>query len=1320
MCTVEKMLIKGIRSFSPDNQTVIEFFKPLTLIVGANGAGKTTVIECLKQACTGELPPNTRSGQSFIHDPKIAHETEVKALIKLRFTTSTGTPVVVLRSFQLTQKKTNMQFKTLDSTLQTINKETNAKEAVTYRCADIDKMVPSLMGVSKAVLENVIFVHQEESNWPLAEGRVLKDKFDDIFSATKYTKALEALRKLRSEKQAEVKLMRVQLETLKSHRDQALKLKKDIADGQGRAVAFEEQMRDLETQIQMKQEAMHAADQRINAIIEVCQGYDALQARHDMLVRQTQDNLNKLKEGDMEETDAELEDWVSKFDSQCRDSKFELDEIARKINNARIEKESMNDKYQRDCLAHGRMAAEAAAHTTNCSELQRFMGHCAAVLGLPAPAPPAGGAIVPAAVTFKQDVEGKRRLLEAQLKDVKTQSRAKDANASEQIDRISQAMSRTTESMRLKREQITKNERTMQALETESSLLMVNMTLVNDAHERVAECEARLRSKQAEVSRSGVEEVVAQERMAIQEIQGRISALRQERERLAFASDSSMKLRIKRQELAGKEEALAAFLTRWRPKLLMLLRTSELPSEGRLKDEADKALVARRSELVAKGKELTDAQAAQAAAQGALGSARSQLFQAEAQLSSLKSQVRQGMQQALEGVIEEGAFEVKVQEVKKDCESLGDRVANARGMLTVMQVQQRDIRDGDACPTCRRRFQSNEEKQQVLALITEDLEMLPSRLAFHIAELERHRQQMEALQALQPQWLKMTDLAVEVPALRERMQSQEARLQELTDRVAELQEEYAAMDHEVQESSKVMTEAAWQVDRLWRDVQDIRRQVGSAENSIGSQAVGSGRTVADVDQELEREEEERTSHERARDDAMRKQTRLKDDLLAISADVGNAKAECARVAENFLKRNEMEAKLKQLTQDNAELTQAVEALQAQQQPQAAQREALVREREATRQQATQSETEAETKLREVQQLQDQLQTKLRPVEEYVAKGRAQDLQRANDALAQLKRHMDDNQQLIQDLEKDKTSRQEQHSEMDSIRRDAMEVLEFRRSRAAAEQAARQLKEMKEQVAQLGDRAALSRQHEALTGERDGLRRRQDMLRGQVAAIRQALQSSTRELEAPQYQMIEAKFNEARIRLKTLEYANEDLDKYHKALEKALLMYHTGKMSDINKIIKELWQKTYRGQDIDYIQVKADAEGTGARSYNYRVVMYSGGAELEMRGRCSAGQKVLACLIIRLALAETFCLNCGILALDEPTTNLDADNSESLADALKSIMMARRDQQNFQLIVITHDENFANKIGTRDNTDYMWRITKDEKQHTKVEAEAVAS
>ena len=39
--SIDKMSIRGIRSFSPAETQVIEFFKPLTLIVGKNGSGKT-------------------------------------------------------------------------------------------------------------------------------------------------------------------------------------------------------------------------------------------------------------------------------------------------------------------------------------------------------------------------------------------------------------------------------------------------------------------------------------------------------------------------------------------------------------------------------------------------------------------------------------------------------------------------------------------------------------------------------------------------------------------------------------------------------------------------------------------------------------------------------------------------------------------------------------------------------------------------------------------------------------------------------------------------------------------------------------------------------------------------------------------------------------------------------------------------------------------------------------------------------------------------------------------------------------------------------
>lgn len=117
MATLDKLAIRGIRSFDDKHISVIQFFNPVTVIVGHNGSGKTTIIECLKYATTGDQPPNTRGG-AFVHDPKMANEKEVKAQVKLRFNAANGTKMLAVRNLSVTAKKTTgLTMKTLESIL---------------------------------------------------------------------------------------------------------------------------------------------------------------------------------------------------------------------------------------------------------------------------------------------------------------------------------------------------------------------------------------------------------------------------------------------------------------------------------------------------------------------------------------------------------------------------------------------------------------------------------------------------------------------------------------------------------------------------------------------------------------------------------------------------------------------------------------------------------------------------------------------------------------------------------------------------------------------------------------------------------------------------------------------------------------------------------------------------------------------------------------------------------------------------------------------------------------------------------------------------
>lgn len=143
------------------------------------------------------------------------------AQIKLSFNSTSDAKMVCTRSIQLTVRKSVRQQKSLEGQLLVVRN--GERSTISSRCAELDLVMPQYLGVSKAVLEYVIFCHQDESLWPMSEPSVLKKRFDEIFEALKYTRAIDNIKALRKKQNEELTKQRVLLEQYRIDKDRGEK-----------------------------------------------------------------------------------------------------------------------------------------------------------------------------------------------------------------------------------------------------------------------------------------------------------------------------------------------------------------------------------------------------------------------------------------------------------------------------------------------------------------------------------------------------------------------------------------------------------------------------------------------------------------------------------------------------------------------------------------------------------------------------------------------------------------------------------------------------------------------------------------------------------------------------------------------------------------------------------------------------------------------------------------------------------------------------------------------------------------------------------------
>ncbi|XWS13350.1 hypothetical protein CRYUN_Cryun36dG0030200 [Craigia yunnanensis] len=1207
-----------------------------------------------------------------------------------------------------------MEYKAIESVLQTINPHTGEKVCLSYRCADMDREIPALMGVSKAILENVIFVHQDEANWPLQDPSTLKKKFDDIFSATRYTKALEVIKKLHKDQAQEIKAYKLKLEHLQTLKDAAYNLRESIAQDQEKTESLKSQIQDLEKNVDNVDAKIYNAEATLKDLRKLEDQKSAKTAERSTLFKEQQRQYAALAE-ENEDTDEELMEWKTKFDERI----MLLDNKIQKMESNQQDLNNESSAYQRKLERYigeiGKLQRDAEYLVVSKDERDSAIQRLYAQLNLGSiPNSPFSDEV---ALRLTNQIEVRLMELDKDLDEKKKSNETKLKTAWDcymsSNDRWNSAEAQKKAKLEIKSSILKRLEE--KKSDRDSLELKISDVNLSRLDEREKNMQIEMDRKKKQLDERNFDSNIQQKQHEVYAIDQKIKVLGLERDIIAGDAEERMMLSINKRELENKKKQHKKIIDEYKNKIREVLK-GRIPPDKDLKREITQAIRAVQMEYDELSTKSSEAEKEVNMLQMKIDEINNNLSK---HLKDMDSRKR--FLEARLNSLDQQSFTIdsypKVLETAKEKKDIHKSKYNiADGMRQMFDPFERVARAHHVCPCCERPFSAEEEddfvkKQRVKAASSAEHMKV---LAVESSNSESHFQHLDKLRMVYEEYVKTG---------KETIPLAEKTLHELTEELDQKSQAHydvlgvLAQIKTDKDSIETLVEPVETADRLFQEIQGLQAEVEGSEYKFDIRGQGA-RTVEEIQLELNNLQSTRDVLHNEVENLRVEQRYMEKDLQSIQLrwhDIREKKVEVANTLCNFKKAEE---ELEHLAEEKCQLDLEEKHLAEALSSLLKEKEKLLNDYECLKVKLAQ-EYEEQHKLRSSYQHEaEALSQTNNKIKGYYDLNKGEKLKELLEQQSVMESQLLScdarKQEILAELNKSKDLMRNQ----DQLRRNIEDNLNYRKTKAEVDAVTREIDLVQDRIMEIGGISKFEGELRKVSEERERLLSELNRCRGTMSVYQSNISKNKAELKQAQYKDIDKRYFDQLIQLKTTEMANKDLDRYYNALDKALMRFHSMKMEEINKIIRELWQQTYRGQDIDYISIHSDSEGAGTRSYSYKVLMQTGDAELEMRGRCSAGQKVLASLIIRLALAETFCLNCGILALDEPTTNLDGPNAESLAAALLRIMEDRKGQENFQLIVITHDERFAQLIGQRQHAERYYRVAKDDHQHSIIEAQEI--
>ncbi|NXT16278.1 RAD50 protein, partial [Prunella fulvescens] len=1306
MSRIEKMSILGVRSFGVEDKDkqIITFFSPLTILVGPNGAGKTTIIECLKYISTGDFPPGTK-GKTFVHDPKVANETDVRAQIRLQFRDVNGEVMAVQRSMVCTQKGKTPEFKTLESVI--TRTKHGEKVSLSSKCAEIDREMISALGVSKSVLNNVIFCHQEESNWPLSEGKALKQKFDEIFSATRYIKALEALRQVRLKQSLKVKECQTELKYLKQNKEKAQEIQDHLSNREAQLAASKENVVSIENQLEPLKSSLAVVEQNLTKVVRLDNEVKALESRKRQMEKDNQDLQQKMEKV-FQGTDEQLRDRYQNHQRIVKEKEKRLLDCKRDLDRATKECQRFNSEKSELLIERGRLQLQADRHQEHIVTRDSLIQSLAAQLEL--------DGFEKAPFTERHIASFHRLVKDRQDRDTEAANRMmrefaqKETMKQKQIDEIRDKKTGLERTIDLKSDIQNKKQAELKNVKCELQQLEGFSDRISELNEEIDKMEHELEKAERNSNVEALEQEVQTLQIEKMDLDKALKRLDQEMEQLNLHTTTITQMEMLKKDKAEKEDQIRKVKSRHSEELTSLL--GYFPNKKQLEDwlhGKNKKINQTRDTLANLNKRLASVESDKTYASNELKKKEAQLSNHEAKLFDVC-----GSQD----------FDSDLNKLQDEIEKSSKQRAVLAGATAVYSqfITQLTEENQSCCPVCQRVFQTEAELQDVISDLQSKLRLAPDKLKSTESELKRKEKKRDEMMSLKPLRQTVVELQdKEIPDLRNKIQNAN---RDLTGLKGEIEEQKSLLQTALseEESAKERLQDITLMERYQTDIRDVERKIAQQEAKL--LGVNLSRTVLQVS----REKQEKKQLWDTVTSKIELNQKCKQDqqsqIQQLKSAVNELKAEKLQIVSSMQRRRQLEEQTVELSTEVQSLCREIKDAEEQVLPLEAKLDKLQQEKEELVNKRTASNKEAQEKMNGINEKVKDINKYVKEIENYIQQGKEDYKKQKESELEEVNSRL-----AACEKQKEKISKEMEMTRQDI---DTQKIQErWLEDNLTLRKRNEELKEVEDNIKQLmkemGEMKVpqMKNEQKHLEEKIESLKRNHHVALGRQRGFEEEIVRFRKELREPQFKDAEEKYRDMMIVMRTTELVNKDLDLYYKALDKAIMTFHSMKMEEINKIIRDLWRSIYRGQDIEYIEIRSDAdENVSAtdkrRNYNYRVVMVKGDTALDMRGRCSAGQKVLASLIIRLALAETFCINCGILALDEPTTNLDRENIESLAHALVEIIKSRLQQRNFQLLVITHDEDFVELLGRSEYVETFYRIKKNIDQCSEIMKCSVSS